>query len=130
MKKIFFTTAIVVVALYSCGEETSASKSENTAPLTIKDGEQIFSKNCTMCHAFSKEESSGMAPVLDSVKYHWDSKEKLAAYIGNAKEHENDNEHTKAIFNQWKTSPQMPPFLGLSNDEKLVIAEYVLSMSK
>ncbi len=119
MNKILSAIILIIYAciIYSCGyEQTKPITANADASVDIvKQGEVTFNKYCTICHGINKDMDKGMAPILDSVKTHWADSTQLAKYIKNAQENKDLNEHTKAMFEKWKTVPQMPRFAALSD---------------
>jgi mono/diheme cytochrome c family protein len=133
MKKIILSIAVLAsFLLMNCGSNDASTKSESTStPQQLASaGELIFKQYCKMCHATSSAESSGMAPMLDSVRIHWPDKKELGAYIKNAPENMDANAHISAVYAQWKEKPQMPPFTGLSADEVNQLVEYLYSIGQ
>jgi mono/diheme cytochrome c family protein len=133
-----FSIYILSIACFfiSCGENSSkpeeknANTVSNAAPQQMaKAGEVLFAQNCKMCHGINSMEASDMAPVLDSVKTHWPDKAILASYIKNAKEMLNSNEYTTQLYEKWKSKPQMPPYLGMTDLEIQQIVEYLHTAS-
>jgi mono/diheme cytochrome c family protein len=135
MKKIFILLSSIVL-LYSCNNsisenaEANSNHSNTTPELLVQAGELTFNKNCKMCHGINASESSGLAPVLDSVKSHWPDTKSLGSYIKNAKENLNTSAYTTALYEQWKSKPQMPPFTGLSDSELEELIAYLMYVSK
>jgi mono/diheme cytochrome c family protein len=133
MKKIVFILSSVIALMISCGEEQQkkgAVKEETDPKLAMKNGETIFNTNCAMCHSINQEGSTGMAPVLDSVKYHWPDKVALGKYLRNAKENLNTNEYTTALYEKWKDKVQMPVYAGLSDYDVESLIAYLNYVSK
>jgi mono/diheme cytochrome c family protein len=138
MKRFILSTIIIAVIIghLSCNNEAeNASQNSNTASVSsaemmVAAGQKTFNSNCKMCHGINASESSGMAPILDSVKTHWPDKTALAKYIKNAKENLQINAHTKALYEAWKDKPQMPPYLGLSDGEVDELVAYLHAVSE
>jgi mono/diheme cytochrome c family protein len=133
MKRNIIIASLVVVLMSSCGEEKQKpnKNAENSDPkIAMKNGETIFNTNCAMCHSINQEGSTGMAPVLDSVKYHWPDKVALGKYLRNAKENLNTNEYTTALYEKWKDKVQMPIYAGLSDYDVESLIAYLNYVSK
>jgi mono/diheme cytochrome c family protein len=134
MKRVaIFLTGIVLLS--ACGESDSSKDRYKDVPVTavnngMKIGEEIFLTNCKMCHAATTESSTGNAPSLDSVKYHWPDRAKLGKYIKNAKENLNQDAYTTALYEKYKGKLQMPPYEGLSDEELAGVIDYLYSLSK
>ena len=127
MKYILLAAIIFSIAMYSCGNSSQNNQGKNadTRLESAPSGEILFNQNCKVCHSLNAAASSGMAPVLDSVKTHWIDKNALASFIKNASENKNVNAHTTALFAEWQSKPQMPPFMGFTDKEVIAIAEYL-----
>ncbi len=128
--KFLFIGALFFVACNDAQNKPQQISGATTKEELIKNGETIFNTNCTMCHAINAESSTGMAPILDSVKYNWTNKEELAKYLKNAKENLNINEHIKAVSEKWKNKVQMPTYNGLSDYDVESLITYLNYVSK
>jgi mono/diheme cytochrome c family protein len=128
---ILITLIAATIIVNSCGNNDANKAQVTTATehlseeQLVKNGEHLFKQNCKMCHGINASEDNGMAPILDSVKTHWPDKNNLAKYIKNAKENLNTNDYTTALYEKWKAKPQMPPYLGLNEQEVQELVTYL-----
>jgi mono/diheme cytochrome c family protein len=132
--KITYIIVLISAIAFSCNSDSQSAEAQseptpNSAETMVAAGEKTFNQNCKMCHGINASESSGMAPILDSVKTHWPDKTALAKYIKNAKENLQINAHTKALYETWKDKPQMPPYLGLNDGEVDELVAYLHAVS-
>ncbi len=131
MKVLIYISIIISCLFISCGENSSSTENKKEVTVAanpeqmVQAGEALFSQNCSMCHGINATEGTNMAPILDSVKTHWPDKAVLGSYVKNAKEMLNTNSYTSKLYEQWKTKPQMPPYLGMSDLEIQQIVEYL-----
>jgi cytochrome c2 len=125
IKIIFFS--FLLSSIFSCSStnENETKTTTNHSGEVALSGAKIFETNCKLCHAFTKETSNGMAPVLDSVFEHWKNMDELKQFIKNATANKAINEHMKSLSDQWKDKTQMPVFEALTDEELTNIVDYL-----
>ena len=112
MYKIFILGLVIFLA--ACGIESGNMGEEVfndnvTKEEIIQKGKVLFNTNCKLCHSLDKNTPTSLAPVLDSIKYHWPDKKILAKYIKNAPNMMQEmSAHGNCIKNG-KTSRKCPP---------------------
>jgi cytochrome c2 len=120
--------------LFSCATDSSEQENETFSNSVnnkeiIQKGNVLFATNCKVCHAFDKNQASGLAPVLENIKQNWPDKSLLTKYIKNAPALMQENKRTRKLYQEWKNKASMPVFPGLSDEEVNCIIEYLYTNS-
>ena len=130
-------SCVVLLSLlaFACGDDALKENKEvysayNSEEEQIQKGKVLFTTNCKVCHSLNPETPTGMAPVLQNLNEHWPDKELLARHIKNAPDMLQSNEHTRAMYKEWKDKALMPPFMGLSEQEIQHIIAYLFKATK
>jgi mono/diheme cytochrome c family protein len=131
MKKFILVCAIVTIALCitACDNTTENSASqENIAAPNAAKGKEIFTQVCSSCHGLAASDYKNSAPILADIKTKWPDAVALNNFVKNAPEAMQKTEYTKALYEQWKTNIQMPPYIGMSEQEVSDVVAYLYEL--
>jgi mono/diheme cytochrome c family protein len=117
-RRLAFAVCALGLVLAACGGKESSGD-------TASAGEKLFaSQNCVTCH---KADGSGNAfgPSILQAPEHW-TREALAAYFADPEGTVLKDPRLTALSRNY--SMKMPPVRGLSDEQRLQIADHVLSL--
>ncbi len=124
---MFWAFGMLLIA--ACQNQNSEPIQKNNTAQSqeelVKSGEVIFQANCNVCHALAPNTSTGMAPMLDSLKSNWPDATALAAFIKNAPAEMQSTKRSRYIYQQWKDKAQMPPYQGMDEGEIAALLAYL-----
>jgi mono/diheme cytochrome c family protein len=135
MKKIISIPLIVLIALgiNACGDSNTAANNEGKTTATVSPpnatkGKEIYNQVCSSCHGLSAADGKNNAPVLADLKTKWPDAIALNNFVKNAPDAMQKSEYTKALYEQWKTNIQMPPYIGMSEQEVADVVAYLYEL--
>ena len=104
-------------------EVTATSSSANMAdPHAI---EQVYSKNCAMCHGKDMEGRPGMAPELMHSRALWKTPEEMVKYLQDPQAYTDKDPRLSAQRD--KFSLKMPAIPTMTDEERLAIAKWLIN---
>jgi len=133
MQKAILLLISLSLLIFACGEENTREEEIFSDTFTEEDaiqkGNVLFNTNCKVCHSLDPKAPTSLAPVIDSIQYHWPNRSVLAKFIKNAPAQMQENERSRKLYQEWKNKAQMPAFIGLSPEEIGCIIEFLYSKS-
>ncbi len=128
MRITVYPTLGLLAIITACGTENESSNALAISTPNAVKGEALFQQVCTSCHGISSTDNKPNAPVLSNLKANWPNISDLQKFVQNPPANMQMNNHTKALYEQWKTNIQMPPYSGLSNQEVADVVAYLYTL--
>jgi mono/diheme cytochrome c family protein len=131
VKKFYFVFFVVAICCTACESNSVENTNENTASVSVpntKNGKQLFQQICSSCHGISASENKTSAPILENLKSKWPDAIALNSFIKNAPEAMQKSAYTIALYSKWKSNIQMPPYIGMSDQEIADLVAYLYSL--
>ncbi len=132
LKNILSVLSVVFVTSYcmvSCSNNESSKNAESGIAIAdAAKGKVMFNEVCSSCHGLSASDNKNSAPVLNSIASKWPDTMALKAYVHNAPAQMQSSDYTKALYEQWKTNIQMPPYIGMSQQEVADVVAYLYEL--
>ena len=120
----FIVLVLIALAtlLVSCPND-GGNEVAGVAP-SNKVVEDMYNKNCAICHGASLEGRPTMAPALVGSANHWPSAEELAKYLANPQDYANADTRLRHAHDTY--SLRMPAIPTMSDADRLAMAKWVL----
>jgi len=87
--------------------------------------EDLYNRNCSICHGKSLEGRPTMAPALVGLANNWKTPEEMSKYLANPQGYANADRRLAHLHDTY--SLRMPAIPTMTDEERLALAKWVLT---